>query len=415
MNHSEHPVKAAQSTLGVAIVGLGSTTSTLLAGLSLVKNRHSTPIGSLAEMGHVDGQPIRDLVDLAPLENLEFMAWDPYKVNALESAKTARVLRPEQIELVQELAEIEAKPAVFDPTWVNRLVGTDNVRIEPDKMAQADALIADLREFGERCDRVVVLWSASTEAYRPTGPVHTDIASFELGLKSNDPTISPSQIYAYAALKAGYPYINGSPNVSSDVPALMELAELVGVPIAGKDYKTGQTLMKTIVAPGLRSRRLGVAGWFSTNILGNRDGMVLDEPDNFRSKEVTKLGVLEDLLKPEEHPDLYGDISHMVRINYYPPKGDDKEGWDHIDLFGWLGYPMQLKIDFLCRDSILAAPVMLDLILFTDLAARAGWSGVQEWLSFYVKDPLTRPGETAIHGLAEQEQMLFEALRKLAS
>jgi myo-inositol-1-phosphate synthase len=367
-------------TLGVAVVGLGATTSTLLAGLSMIQRGDADPVGSLAELGEVDGTPIRDLVGLAPLDGLRFMAWDPYAGSALDAARHARVLDAASLEsIADDLSPVEAQPAVFEQSWVSRLEDADNIKPITNKMEQAEALIADLVEFRASCDRVVVLWSASTEAYRPGSESHLSLAAFERGLKEDDPAISPSQIYAYASIRAGADYINGSPNVSSEVPALVELALREEVALVGKDYKTGQTLMKTIIAPGLRSRRLGINGWFSTNILGNRDGLVLDEPENFRSKEVTKLGVLEDLLKPESHPELYGDISHMVRINYYPPKGDDKEGWDNIDLFGWLGYPMQLKVDFLCRDSILAAPIMLDLILFTDLAARAGWSGIQDW------------------------------------
>ncbi len=424
MNETTPPSVSASSpspapaggTLGVAVVGLGATTSTLLAGLSLIRQGKNEAVGSLTEMGEIDGVAIRDIVSLAELADLEFMAWDPYATNALEAARHARVLEGPMLDLVaDDLAAVVARPAAFDQSWVSRLENTDNVISADTKMEQAEALIADLEDFKSRCDRVVVLWSASTEAYRPTSAAHLSPAAFELGLKENDPMIAPSQIYAYAAIRAGVGYINGSPNVSSEVPALLELADLNQVPLVGKDYKTGQTLMKTIVAPGIRSRRLGINGWFSTNILGNRDGEVLDDPENFRSKEVTKLGVLEDLLKPEEHPELYGDISHMVRINYYPPKGDDKEGWDQIDLFGWLGYPMQLKINFLCRDSILAAPVMLDLILFTDLAARAGLSGIQDWLSFYVKEPLVPAGSTPIHALADQEAMLFDALTEMRS
>jgi myo-inositol-1-phosphate synthase len=402
-------------TLGVAVVGLGATTSTLLAGLSMIQRGTADPVGSLAELGEVDGISIRDLVGLAPLEQLRFMAWDPYAGSALVAAQHAGVLDAASLDsIAEDLIAIEAQPAVFDQSWVSRLEDTDNIKPITNKMEQAEALIGDLVEFGRGCDRVIVLWSASTEAFRPGSESHLSLSAFERGLKESDPAISPSQIYAYASIRAGAAFINGSPNVSSESPALVDLALRERVALVGKDYKTGQTLMKTIIAPGLRSRRLGVNGWFSTNILGNRDGLVLDEPENFRSKEVTKLGVLEDLLKPDEHPELYGDISHMVRINYYPPKGDEKEGWDHIDLFGWLGYPMQLKIDFLCRDSILAAPIMLDLVLFTDLAVRAGWSGIQDWLSFYVKEPLVPPGKHPVHALHEQEQLLFDGLRTLA-
>ncbi len=408
--------ETATGKLGVAVVGLGATTSTLLAGLSLVRRGHAAPVGSLAELGHVDDLPIRDVVDLAALDSLEFMAWDPYATTALAAARTAGVLDAAMLQqTADDLFGVESTPAVFDPRWVSRLTAVDNVKRISNKMEQAEAIIADLEHFKQRCDRAVVLWSASTEAYRPGSESHLELGAFERGLKQDDPAISPSQIYAYAAIRSGCAYINGAPNVSSEIPALVELAERERVALVGKDYKTGQTLLKTIIAPGLRSRRLGVRGWFSTNILGNRDGLVLDEPENFRSKEVTKLGVLEDLLRPADHPELYGRIDHMVRINYYPPKGDDKEGWDHIDLFGWLGYPMQLKIDFLCRDSILAAPVMLDLVLFTDLAMRGGRHGIQDWLSFYVKEPLAPPGTVPVHALHEQEQMLFAGLRSLAA
>ena len=302
----------------------------------------------------------------------------------------AGVLDPRHIEGIgDELRAIRPMSAVFSPRWVKNLPNTDQVKTEATHMDHAESLMEDIDRFRaeKKVDRVVAVWCGSTEAYEEPGAVHADLDTFEQGLKDNDEAITPSQVYAYACLKMGVPFANGAPNLTVDIPAMVELASREGVPIAGKDFKTGQTLMKTMIAPGLKSRMLGINGWFSTNILGNRDGEVLDDPESFRSKEVSKLGVLEHILQPDLYPDLYGDIYHKVRINYYPPKGDDKEGWDHIDIFGWLGYPMQIKVDFLCKDSILAAPIVLDLALFMDLAARADRSGIQEWLSFYFKSP----------------------------
>ena len=306
----------------------------------------------------------------------------------------AGVLQPKDLESVgDELRTIQPMPAVFSSDWVKRLEGFDQVKSAPNKMDQAELLMEDIERFRteHHCERLVMVWCGSTEAYHEPAPVHRDLATFEAGLKQNDPEISPSQIYAYAALQSEVPFANGAPNLSVDLPAMEELAALRGVPICGKDFKTGQTLLKTMIAPGLKARMLGIRGWYSTNILGNRDGEVLEDPESFRSKEVSKLGVLETILQPEVYPELYGDLYHLVRINYYPPRGDDKEGWDNIDIFGWLNYPMQIKIDFLCKDSILAAPIVLDLALFMDLAARAGSSGIQEWLSFYFKSPQAAP------------------------
>jgi myo-inositol-1-phosphate synthase len=359
---------------------------------------------------------IKDFVPLAGLDDLEFGGWDPYSDDAYTSAMKAGVLDARDIEGIgDELRAVKPYPAVFSSRWVKNLDGIDQVKEAATHMDLAEHLMEDIDRFrGERgVDRLVMVWCGSTEAYEEPSEVHSDLQRFEQGLKDNDPAISPSQIYAYAALKMKVPFANGAPNLTVDIPAMVELAAQEGVPIAGKDFKTGQTLMKTMVAPGLKARMLGVKGWFSTNILGNRDGEVLDDPDSFRSKEVSKLGVLEQILQPEVYPELYGDIYHKVRINYYPPRGDDKEGWDSIDIFGWLGYPMQIKIDFLCKDSILAAPIVLDLALFMDLAARTGWTGVQEWLSFYFKSPQSAPGLYAENDLFIQLTKLKNNLRHM--
>ena len=359
---------------------------------------------------------IKDFVPLAGLDDLEFGGWDPFSDDAYTSAMKAGVLDPRDIEGIgDELRSVKPYPAVFSNRWVKNLDGVDQVNDAATHMDLAEGLMEDIDRFrGEKAvDRLVMVWCGSTEAYEEPSEVHSDLQTFEQGLKDNDPAISPSQIYAYAALKMKVPFANGAPNLTVDIPAMVELAALEGVPISGKDFKTGQTLMKTMVAPGLKVRMLGIKGWFSTNILGNRDGEVLDDPDSFRSKEVSKLGVLEQILQPEVYPELYGDLYHKVRINYYPPKGDDKEGWDNIDIFGWLGYPMQIKIDFLCKDSILAAPIVLDLALFMDLAARAGRSGVQEWLSFYFKSPQAAPGLYAENDLFIQHTKLKNNLRHM--
>ncbi len=391
-------IAPADGKLGVLLPGLGAVASTFIAGVLAARASGEAPIGSLSQMAHIrlgeraeDRNPfIKDFVPLASLDDLVFGAWDPISPNALEAARTAGVLEERDLAAVSaEMEGIVAMDAVFDQDWVKRLDGT---RVKPaaNKMELAEQLIADIERFRTEndCDRLVMVWCASTEAYRDVTAVHQSIEAFEQGLRDNDPMISPSQIYAYAAIMSGVPYANGAPNLSSDLPCMLELAEREGVPIGGKDFKTGQTLMKTILAPGFKARMLGLRGWYSTNILGNRDGEVLDDPENFKSKEVSKLGVIDTILQPEAYPDLYGNVDHVVRINYYPPRGDNKEGWDNIDIFGWMGYPMQIKVNFLCRDSILAAPFVLDLALFFDLAARAGESGVQEWLSFYFKAPM---------------------------
>jgi len=384
--------------LGVLTPGMGAVATTFIAGVLAARKGYAKPFGSVSQMAHIrlgkrteDNNPlIKDFVPLATMDDLEFGGWDPYSDDAYTSAMKAGVLDPRHIEGIgEELRAVKPYPAVFSTNWIRNLPDVDQVKEGVTFMDLAEALMTDIDRFrGEKAvDRLVSVWCGSTEAYEEPSAVHADLDAFEKGLKENDPAITPSQIYAYAMLRMKVPFANGAPNLTVDVPAMVQLAAEEGVPIAGKDFKTGQTLMKTMIAPGLKARMLGINGWFSTNILGNRDGEVLDDPDSFRSKEVSKLGVLEQILQPDVYPDLYGDIYHKVRINYYPPRGDDKEGWDNIDIFGWLGYPMQIKIDFLCKDSILAAPIVLDLALFMDLAARAGKTGVQEWLSFYFKSP----------------------------
>jgi myo-inositol-1-phosphate synthase len=381
---------------------MGAVSTTFISGVLAARKGYATPIGSLSQMAHIrlgkrteDHNPlIKDLVPLADLDDLEFGGWDPYSDDAYTAAMKAGVLDAREIEGIgEELRAVRPMPAVFSPRWVRNLEGVDQVIEADNHMDRAELLMEDIDRFraDKEVDRLVAVWCGSTEAYEEPSEVHMDLDAFEQGLKDDDPHITPSQVYAYALLKMGVPFANGAPNLTVDIPAMVDLASQENLPIVGKDFKTGQTLMKTMIAPGLKARMLGIEGWFSTNILGNRDGEVLDDPDSFRSKEVSKLGVLEHILQPDVYPELYGDIYHKVRINYYPPKGDDKEGWDHIDIKGWLGYPMQIKVDFLCKDSILAAPIVLDLALFMDLAARAGRSGVQEWLSFYFKSPQHAP------------------------
>jgi len=417
------PIAPADGRLGVLCVGLGAVTTTFLAGVELARRGMGEPIGSLTQMGTIrlgkrtEGRSplIRDFVPLAGLDDLVFAAWDPYPDDAFVSAQKAGVLDSHRhLEPIGDfLRGIEPIPAAFDPDYAKRLQGT-NVKAGS-KRAMIESLRQDIRDFRERegCDRVVMIWSASTEIYVEPAEPHLTIEAFEAAVDADDPAIAPSMLYAYAAIQEGVPFANGAPNLTVDAPALTRLADERGVPIAGKDYKTGQTLLKTVLAPMFKARMLGVSGWFSTNILGNRDGEVLDDPANFKSKEVSKLGVLETILQPDRYPDLYGDLYHKVRINYYPPRGDNKEGWDNIDLFGWLGYPMQIKVDFLCRDSILAAPLMLDLALFLDLAQRAGFSGVQEWLSFYFKSPQVAPGLYPEHDVFIQSTKLKNTLRHL--
>lgn len=402
--------------------GLGAVATTFIAGVELARRGLGRPIGSLTQLGTIRlgkrterrTPRIAEFVPLARLDDLVFGAWDPIADNAYDSALVAGVLdRHEHIEPIADfLRTIEPMPAAFDRQYVKRLDGT-NVKPGTRKRAWAEALREDIRRFRAEtgCERLVMIWCGSTEVYLPRSAVHESLEAFERAIDADDPAIAPSMLYAYAALMEGVPYANGAPNLSADVPALIELAQERRVPVAGKDFKTGQTLMKTIIAPGLKARMLGLDGWFSTNILGNRDGAVLDDPDSFRTKEESKLSVLEYILQPQLYPDLYRDYYHKVRINYYPPRGDAKEGWDNIDIRGWLDYPMQIKVDFLCRDSILAAPIVLDLALFLDLAARAGMAGIQEWLSFYFKSPMVAEGLYPEHDLFIQQTKLKNTLR----
>ena len=418
-----HTIESADGKLGVLIPGLGAVATTLIAGVEAVKKGISQPIGSLTQMGSIRlGKrtenrfpKIKDFVPLVSLENIVFGGWDVYSDNVFEAAINAKVLEPMLLHAVKpELEAIKPMKAVFDKSYVSNLNG-EHVKQLANKMDLAKAVMDDIENFREAndCSRVVMVWCGSTEKYIEISEVHETIESFEAGLLNNDPSIAPSMIYAYAAIKLGVPFMNGAPNLTCDIPALIELSKETGTPIGGKDFKTGQTLMKTILAPGLHARALGIKGWFSSNILGNRDGYVLDHPDNFKTKEVSKLSVLEDILQPDINPELYGDIYHKVRINYYPPHGDNKESWDNIDIFGWLGYPMQIKINFLCRDSILAAPIVLDLALFADLAKRAQMSGIQEWLSFYFKSPQTAPGLRPEHDIFKQLIKLQNTLRHM--
>jgi len=410
-------IEPATGKLGVLMPGMGAVGTTFISGVLAIRKGLALPIGSLTQMSTVRVGPranqqtplIRDYVPLAGLDDLVFGGWDVFPDDAYVAAKRAGVLEAHLLEQIgDELRAIQPMPAVFEQEYVKNL-HSDNVKTGSSKMDLADQLVIDIQRFAEEkgCDRLVMVWCGSTEVYRTPTAVHASLEAFEQGLRDSSPDIAPSQIYAYAALKQGIPHANGAPNLTTDIPALQELAAANQVPITGKDFKTGQTLMKTILAPGFKARMLGLDGWYSTNILGNRDGEILDDPESFKSKEVSKLGVIDSILQPDLYPDLYGDIAHVVRINYYPPRGDNKEGWDAIDIFGWLGYKMQIKVDFLCRDSILAAPLVLDLALFLDLAKRAGRSGVQEWLSFYWKSPQVPAG------VPYPEHDLFIQLMKL--
>ena len=415
-------VAPAEGKLGILCVGLGAVTTTLIAGVELAKRGEADPVGSLTQMGTIrigkrtdNNVPrIQDFVPLASLDQIVFGAWDPYPDDAYAAAMRAGVLDAgRHLEgIADALRAIRPMPAAFDPNYVKRLEGT-NIMADTSKRAMLDQIRADIQAFKDEhlVERMVMIWCGSTEIFIEQGAAHADIEAFEAAIDAEDPTIAPSMLYAYAALQEGVPFANGAPNLAVDTPALRTYAEANGIPISGKDFKTGQTLIKTVLAPMLKARMLGLNGWFSTNILGNRDGEVLDDPENFKTKEVSKLGVLEDVLEPQRFPELYGDAYHKVRINYYPPRGDNKEGWDNIDLFGWLGYEMQLKVDFLCRDSILAAPLALDLCLFMDLAQRAGMGGIQEWLSFYYKSPQVAPGLYPEHDLFIQLTKLKNTLR----
>jgi myo-inositol-1-phosphate synthase len=414
-------IAPAEGKLGVLIPGVGAVTTTFIAGVEAVKRGIGQPFGSLTQLAAIrlgkrtDGRSplIRDFVPLAGLEDLVVGGWDIFEDNAYQAALNAQVLEKTLLDQVREpLEAIQPMKGVFYPEYVKRLHGT-YVKDGSSKMAQAEMLVDDIRNFkaSSGAARLVMIWCGSTEIFHEPAEVHSSLKKFEEGLAKSDPAIAPSQIYAYAALKSGVPFGNGAPNLTTDVPALIEMARERQLPICGKDFKTGQTMMKTMIAPGLKARMLGIRGWFSTNILGNRDGEVLDDPDSFKTKEVTKLSVLDQILQPQLYPTLYKDLFHAVRINYYPPRGDSKEGWDNIDIFGWLGYPMQIKIDFLCRDSILAAPIVLDLVLFLDLAQRAGMKGIQEWLSFYFKAPMTAPGLYPEHDIFIQLMKLKNTLR----
>ena len=417
-------VQPAEGKLGVLLVGLGAVSTTTIAGVESMRRGLAKPIGSLTQTATIRlgkrtdhrAPMIKDVVPLADLSDIVFGAWDPIPDDAYASALNCGVLRPEHLEPVADfLKSIKPMPAVFDKAYVKKLDGT-NVKTGENKFDLAEQLRADIRKFKAEngCDRLTMVWAASTEIFLTPDPVHDTVESLEQAMRDNHRSIAPSMLYAWAALQEGVPFANGAPNLTVDIPAMVELAARNQVPIAGKDFKTGQTLMKTILAPGLKVRMLGLNGWFSTNILGNRDGEVLDDPESFKTKEESKLGALEHILQPEMYPDLYGDMYHKVRINYYPPRGDNKEGWDNIDIFGWMGYPMQIKIDFLCRDSILAAPIVLDLALFMDLASRAGMCGIQEWLSFYLKAPQFAEGLYPEHDIFIQHMKLKNTLRWIA-
>ena len=414
-------IEEPRGKLGVLMPGLGAVATTFVAGVSAIRKGIAQPFGSLTQMGTIRlGKRtekripmIKDFVQLAGLDDLVFGGWDIFRDDAYKAAVNAGVLNRDLLDKVKEDIEpMVPMKAVFDRNYVRKLQG-DHVKKGHNKYDYAQMLIEDIQTFRKenKCERAVMIWCASTEVFMKQDPVHETIESFEKAMKENHPAIAPSMIYAYASIAAGVPFANGAPNLTIDIPAMVEFSRERGLPIAGKDFKTGQTLMKTILAPGFKARLIGLNGWFSTNILGNRDGEVLDDPDSFKTKEESKLGALEYILQPEVYPDLYKNLYHKVRINYYPPRGDNKEGWDNIDIFGWLGYPMQIKIDFLCRDSILAAPIVLDLALFLDLAQRCGMKGIQEWLSFYFKSPMCAPELYPEHDLFIQLMKLKNTLR----
>ena len=417
-------IAPAKGRLAILIPGMGAVATTLVAGVEAVRRELAKPIGSVTQMGRVrlgkrtDGRSplVKELVPIADLADVRFGGWDIFPESAYDSAVHAKVLEKDLLDQLKEpLSALKPMAGVFAPEYVVRLHGT-HVKKGKSKLDLGEQLRDDIRTFmkKEGCDRAVMLWCASTEIFIEPSAVHGSLSAFEKGLAASDPAIAPSMIYAWAALKEGVPFANGAPNLTVDIPALQELARTNGVPLAGKDFKTGQTLLKTTIAPMLKARMLGLEGWFSTNILGNRDGEVLDDPGSFKTKEVSKLSVLEHILQPKLYPDLYGHFDHKVTIHYYPPRGDNKEGWDAIDIVGWLGYPMQIKVNFQCRDSILAAPVALDIALFMDLAARAGMKGIQEWLSFFFKSPMHAEGLYPEHDLFIQQTKLKNTLRYLA-
>lgn len=427
----------AKGKLGILMPGMGAVATTFVAGVEAVRKGLGKPVGSLTQMAHwpedahssshnhhqaahsgKQGKPsqlLKDVLPLARLNDLEFGGWDIHDTNLFQVASEAKVLESDLLRQIRPFLEsIKPMPAVFRREYVRKLEGSHVKQGTWWEMAQQ--LKEDIAQFAKtkHVDRMVMVWCGSTETYQEEGAAHHNLRNFEAALKSDDPSITPSMVYAYAALSSGVPYANGAPNLTTDIPALHELAREMGTPLCGKDFKTGQTLMKTVVAPGLQARMLGVNGWFSTNILGNRDGQVLDDPSSFKTKEMSKLSVLESILDNKKYPDLYGDMSHKVRIEYYPPRGDNKEGWDNIDIFGWLGYSMQIKINFLCRDSILAAPIVLDLALLMDLAKRSHLSGVQDWLSFYFKAPMQHhQGDVPEHDLFVQRDQLYAALKAI--
>lgn len=419
-------VQPAEGKLGVLVVGLsGAVSTTFIIGTLAARKGFAKPIGSLTQLSYLkvgEGQDakeslIKDIVPLASIDQLVFGGWDIFPDSVYDGAMHAQVLSEKDINLVAEEAKsIKPMKACFDPKFITRLNGTW-IKEGKTKWDLMEQIRRDIRTFkvDNHCDRVVVIWAASTETYMPISDIHNDLVAFEAEMKNEESEyIAPSMCYAYAALSEGVPFINGAPALTVDFPAMWQLADMMEVPISGKDYKSGQTMMKTVLAPAFHSRMLGLAGWFSTNILGNRDGEVLDDPDSFKTKEVSKLSVIDSILEPEKYPDLYGDIYHKVRINYYPPRNDNKEAWDNIDIFGWMGYPMQIKVNFLCRDSILAAPLALDLVLLSDLAKRCGMKGIQKWLSFYFKSPMHELDEVPVHNLFEQETMLREKLCEIA-
>jgi myo-inositol-1-phosphate synthase len=423
-NNEAASIKPHTGKLGIMIPGMGAVATTLIAGVEAIRRGMAKPIGSISQMGTIrlgkrtqgNSPLIKDFIDIAPLQDLVFTGWDIFGGNLYDAARTAEVLDRDTLEAIRPFLEsIEPMPAVFDQHYVKRLTAK-NQKIGKNKCDLANQIRNDIAEFKTKTDRQVMIWCGSTEIFLEQTAVHQTLEAFEKGLVDDDPGIAPSMMYAWAALKEGIPFANGAPNLTVDIPALRELSRKMNAPICGKDFKTGQTFIKTVLAPAFKTRMLGVAGWYSTNILGNRDGEVLDDPESFKTKEVSKLGVLDYIFQPELHPDLYKDLYHKVRINYYPPRGDNKEGWDNIDIFGWLGYPMQLKVDFLCRDSILAAPLALDLVLFMDLAARTSslkGLGIQEWLSFYFKDPDHAPEVYPEHDLFIQSMKLKNTLRHI--
>jgi len=419
-------IQPAKGKLGIMIPGMGAVATTFVAGVEAVRKGFARPIGSLTQMGTIrlgkrtdnNSPAIKNFVPLAKLSDLVFTGWDIFEDDMYTAASKAGVLERDLLQQVKPfLTSIKPRKAVFDRSYVRKLDGP-NLKKGKNKMELAQQVREDIREFKKSsgADRLVTIWCGSTETFLQPTQAHKDVQSFEKAMMKNDQNVAPSMIYCYASLMEGVPFANGAPNLTADLPAMLELSRKNEAPICGKDFKTGQTLMKTILAPGFKARLLGVSGWYSTNILGNRDGEVLDDPGSFKTKEESKLGVLEHILQPALYPELYKNIFHKVRINYYPPRGDNKEGWDNIDIFGWLGYPMQIKVDFLCRDSILAAPIVLDLVLFLDLAKRSSelsGLGIQEWLSFYFKSPMTIPGLYPEHDLFIQSMKLKNTLRHL--